>query len=57
LRRGGRQGAAEFIEGLISGLRTAMVLTGCRDLDALRRVPVVTGSKLTAWVKAEEAHE
>ena len=44
-------------EGLVAGLRTAMVLTGSRDLDALRRVPVVTGSKLTAWVKAEEAHE
>jgi isopentenyl-diphosphate delta-isomerase len=57
LQRGGRLGAAEFIEGLVSGLRTAMVLTGSRDVDALRRVPVVTGSKLTAWVKAEEAHE
>jgi isopentenyl-diphosphate delta-isomerase len=53
LQRGGRQGAAEFIEGLVSGLRTAMVLTGSRDLNALRRVPVVTGPQLTAWVKAE----
>jgi len=53
LQRGGRQGAAEFIEGLVAGLRTAMVLTGSRDLDALRRVPVVTGPQLTAWVKAE----
>jgi isopentenyl-diphosphate delta-isomerase len=52
LQRGGRQGAAEFIEKLISGLRTAMVLTGSRDLDALGRVPVVAGSQLTAWVKA-----
>jgi len=47
-----REDGFTIVEGLVAGLRTAMVLTGSRDLEALRRIPVVTGPKLTAWVKA-----
>jgi isopentenyl-diphosphate delta-isomerase len=52
-RDGGRAGAADFIARLIAGLRTAMVLTGSRTLDALGRVPVVLGTRLRAWAVAE----
>ena len=52
-RKGGQQAAAEFIARLVAGLRTAMVLTGARDVGALGRVPVVLGSRLRGWVTAE----
>jgi isopentenyl-diphosphate delta-isomerase len=48
-RTGGTTAAGDFIQGLIAGLKTAMVLTGSRDLDALRRVPVVLGRRLQEW--------
>ena len=51
-RTGGVAAAGEFIERLIAGLKTAMVLTGSRDLDALRRAPAVLGSRLREWVIA-----
>ncbi|HSV05351.1 MAG TPA: type 2 isopentenyl-diphosphate Delta-isomerase [Candidatus Binatus sp.] len=51
-RSGGVAAAGEFIERLIAGLKTAMVLTGSRDLDALRRAPVVLGGRLREWVNA-----
>jgi len=51
-RQGGRTAAGEFIARLTAGLRTAMVLTGARDVDALRRVPVVLGNQLREWVLA-----
>ena len=51
-REGGSAAAAEFIEGLVRGLQTAMVLTGSRDLAALGRTPVVLGSRLREWVLA-----
>jgi isopentenyl-diphosphate delta-isomerase len=52
-RTGGREAVGEFIARLVGGLRTAMVLTGARDLRALGRVPVVLGSRLRGWVTAE----
>ena len=52
-REGGAAAAGRFIDGLVAGLRTAMVLTGARDLNALGRVPVVVGPKLREWVLAE----
>lgn len=52
-RDGGTAAATRFIEGLVAGLRTAMVLTGARDLPALGRVPVVVGPRLREWVLAE----
>jgi isopentenyl-diphosphate delta-isomerase len=51
-RAGGTAAAGDFIQGLIAGLKTAMVLTGSRDLDALRRVQVVLGRRLQEWVAA-----
>jgi len=52
-REGGAAAAGRFIDGLVNGLRTAMVLTGARDLNALGRVPVVLGPRLREWVLAE----
>lgn len=51
-RQGGVNAASQYIERLIAGLRTAMVLTGSRDLDALRQVPVVLGRRLREWAAA-----
>jgi isopentenyl-diphosphate delta-isomerase len=56
-REGGLAGARRFMERLTTELRTAMVLTGSRNIDALGRVPTVLGPRLRAWVLAEEAHE
>jgi isopentenyl-diphosphate Delta-isomerase len=50
LREGGMQAAGEFVDRLVMGLRTAMVLTGSRDLAALGQTPVVLGSRLREWV-------
>ena len=51
-RDGGAPAAGALIERLVAGLRTAMVLTGSRDLGALRRAPVIIGSRLRDWVPA-----
>jgi isopentenyl-diphosphate delta-isomerase len=48
-REGGGEGAHRVVEGVLAGLRMAMLLTGARDLDALARVPVVLGGRLRAW--------
>jgi len=56
-REGGLGAARRFVERLLAELRTAMVLTGSPNVDALGRVPVVLGPRLRAWVLAEEAHE
>jgi isopentenyl-diphosphate Delta-isomerase len=50
-REGGVPAAAQFLERLIDGLRTAMVLTGSRDLEALGRAPLVLGRRLRDWVE------
>jgi isopentenyl-diphosphate delta-isomerase len=47
---GGAPGAGAFLERLVAGLRTAMLLTGARDLAALGGVPTVLGPRLGAWV-------
>jgi isopentenyl-diphosphate Delta-isomerase len=49
-QEGGRRAAGEFIDRLTAGLRTAMVLTGSRDLGVLGRAPVVLGPRLREWV-------
>jgi isopentenyl-diphosphate delta-isomerase len=51
-REGGPEAAGQFIDRLVAGLRTAMVLTGSGDLGALGGVPVIIGSRLRAWVSA-----
>lgn len=49
--REGASGARRYLEGIAAGLRTAMVLTGCRTLSALRRAPVVVQGPLREWVE------
>jgi isopentenyl-diphosphate delta-isomerase len=56
-REGGLAAARRYVERLTVELRTAMVLTGSRNIEALSRVPTVLGPRLQAWVLAEEAHE
>jgi isopentenyl-diphosphate delta-isomerase len=51
-REGGLPAARRYIERLESELRTAMVLTGSRNIDALGRVPTVLGPRLRTWVLA-----
>jgi isopentenyl-diphosphate Delta-isomerase len=48
-RSGGLDGARAFVGALVSELRSAMLLTGCRRLADLRRTPVVIGPRLAAW--------
>ena len=51
-REGGFAGAGRYIERLAVELRTAMVLTGSRNIDALGRVRTVLGPRLRTWVLA-----
>ncbi len=53
LRAFARGGAAELAataERLIESLRAACLLTGSRDLEALRRAPRVLGPELRSWI-------
>jgi isopentenyl-diphosphate delta-isomerase len=49
-RDGGVASARQYIARLVTELRTAMVLTGSCDIDALGRVPTVLGPRLRSWV-------
>jgi isopentenyl-diphosphate delta-isomerase len=49
-RAGGSDGAIAFVDELVAGLRTAMVLTGARDLTKLAETPLVLGSRLRDWM-------
>jgi isopentenyl-diphosphate delta-isomerase len=49
-REGGAPAAGALVGRVVAGLRTAMVLTGSRDLDALGRAPVIIGSRLRTWL-------
>jgi isopentenyl-diphosphate delta-isomerase len=51
LSSGGRQGATAMLDGVENELRAAMLLTGSRDLAALRRAPRVVVGELSAWLK------
>jgi isopentenyl-diphosphate delta-isomerase len=46
----GRAAAISHLEGVEAELRAAMLLTGCRDVAALRRAPRVVVEPLTSWV-------
>jgi isopentenyl-diphosphate Delta-isomerase len=46
----GRAGATSFLKGIESELRAAMLLTGSRDLAALRRAPRVILGALASWI-------
>jgi isopentenyl-diphosphate delta-isomerase len=51
-REGGAEAAGAFIDRLVAGLRTAMVLTGSGDVGALGGAGVVIGSRLREWALA-----
>jgi isopentenyl-diphosphate delta-isomerase len=48
-RSGGHAAARSFVDGIVAGLRMAMLLTGARTLGELRRRPVVLGPALGRW--------
>lgn len=50
LSSGGREGVNAFFDAVENELRAAMLLTGSRDLDALRAAPRVLGSDLRTWI-------
>jgi isopentenyl-diphosphate delta-isomerase len=59
-RTGGADAVADYVRRLVGGLRTAMVLTGCRDLSALRTTRLVLGNRLRECVRVltlEEGHD
>jgi isopentenyl-diphosphate delta-isomerase len=50
LLAGGREAAVALLDGVESELRAAMLLTGSRDLGALRRAPRVVTGELRTWL-------
>ena len=50
LTANGRAGALSFLDGVEAELRSAMLLTGSRDVAALRRAPRVVVGELGAWI-------
>jgi len=48
---GGPRGVLEHAERLAEGIRALLVLTGARDLAALREVPRVLGPALQRWAR------
>jgi isopentenyl-diphosphate delta-isomerase len=51
---GGGGGAKAYLERVIHELRTAMLLTGCRDCATLRRAPRVYTGALKDWLVTSE---
>ena len=49
LDRGGMAEAKQWLDAAVTGLRAAMVLTACRNLQALRRTPAVISGPLLEW--------
>jgi isopentenyl-diphosphate delta-isomerase len=49
LDAGGVAGARAYLAGIEADLRAAMLLTGSRDLQALRQAPRLLGTTLRAW--------
>lgn len=50
LDQSGLEGARAFLDGVEAQLRAAMLLTGSRDLPALRKCPRVVTGELRAWI-------
>jgi isopentenyl-diphosphate delta-isomerase len=50
LMSGGREGASAFLADVERELRAAMLLTGSRDVAALRKTPRVLSNELLAWL-------
>jgi isopentenyl-diphosphate delta-isomerase len=53
LRAGGIGAAGRFVGRLVDELRTAMVLTGSRDVDGLSQAPLVLGGRLRDWIGSD----
>jgi isopentenyl-diphosphate delta-isomerase len=51
LRHGGRDEASKLLESVERDLRTAMLLTGSRDVAALRKAPRVLSNDLVGWLR------
>lgn len=51
-REGGREGVDAFFDGVERELRAIMLLTGSRDVVALRRAPRVIVGELDRWITA-----
>jgi isopentenyl-diphosphate delta-isomerase len=51
LAAGGRAGAAALFDQVERELRAVMLLTGSKDLAALKRAPRLLGSELRAWLE------
>jgi isopentenyl-diphosphate delta-isomerase len=54
-RTGGIEAARAFVDELVEGLKTAMLLTGSRTLADLGAQPVVLGARLRAWLDADRS--
>jgi isopentenyl-diphosphate delta-isomerase len=54
LAAGGRAAVLELFDAFEEELRAAMLLTGSKDLAALRRAPRVIGSGLRAWLDRDD---
>ena len=50
LREGGKDAATALLDGIERELRTAMLLTGSRDVAALRNAPRVLSAELLGWL-------
>ena len=48
---GGRDGALAFFDGIEQELRTAMLLTGSRNLRALSQAPRLVTGELAEWLR------
>ena len=49
--RGGKAGCEQYLLKLLDGLKTAMVLTGCRNLAELKKTPKIIEPPLSQWLK------
>jgi isopentenyl-diphosphate delta-isomerase len=52
LTAGGRAGAVAFLQGVLAELRAVMLLTGSRDVAAMRDAPRILGGELRIWLEA-----
>lgn len=55
--KGGETECERMLQGIIDGLKTAMLLTGCRRLEYLMKVPRVITGDLLDWMKQRALSE
>jgi len=53
-RRGGADGLRRYLRKLIEEVKVTMLLTGCRDLAALRRCPRALTGPLAEWLQSRD---